>query len=45
MTNVKISPKNVKIGPKKVIIVQRDVKFCQYRSENIKTGQRRVKIG
>ena len=33
------------MGPKKVIIVQRNVKFGQYRSENIKTGQRSVKIG
>ena len=45
MKKVKIGPINVKIGPKKVIFVQRNVRFGQYRSENIKTGQRSVKTG
>ena len=45
MKNVKISPKNVLMGPKKVIIVQRNVKFGQYTSENVKKGHRSVKIG
>ena len=45
MKKVKIGLKNVKLGPKKVIIDQGNVKYGQYRSENIKTGQRSAKIG
>ena len=42
---VKIGLKNLKRGPKRVKIVQRNVKFSEYRSEIVKTGQRSVKFG